>query len=93
MEKEREGGEAPDLATTYMRLHWAPNSLDDALDTEGFSVIENAADAAFCAAVRRDIEGWFKVGLLRESLNRLATARGGDDSSAAEGHVLQKKGD
>jgi hypothetical protein len=66
--------------------------LSARLQEEGHAVCDGAAGKAWCAAVRDDINALHAAGLLQRSLNRVTTARAGEDGAGQEGHLCDKVG-
>ena len=66
------------------------DTLSAALHEDGYWLCDGAASAAFCALLRSEVGALASAGLLRPSLNRVATQRSG--SAVLAGEVCVKRG-
>lgn len=87
----KEAGGSPTVPCGLSSLPVPLNSLTESLETCGFAAFDNASGAPYASALREEILGLFRAGLLQPSFNKLATAR--DESGVvSSGHKLQKSG-
>lgn len=66
-----------------------PTSFSSSLQELGYCIVERAASASFCAAVRAEVEALAAARVLQPSLNRVATDRSGNGAMVHKAGVSE----